>query len=335
MAHCAAGRDTRLMEINFGVFIPQGWKMELSSIDDPTAKWAKAVEIARYAEDAGLDSLWVYDHFHNVPRPAHETVFECWTTLAAISQVTSRIMLGQMVTCTPYRDPSLTAKITSNIDVMSNGRLIWGVGAGWYEHEFKGYGYEFPRPAARIKMMEEAIEIVTAMWADDDVSYSGVHYELDGAQCDPKPVQQPRPQVLIGGGGEQLTLRVVARLGDASNFGGTPDEFAHKCEVLKGHCAAVGRDYDEIQKTISGEIFIRETEAEIEAAGSLSLVGLPMDQWRAGAFVGTPEQVAAAMQARIDLGATAFYPWCADYPDTETVRLLAEVVAPEVRRNNA
>lgn len=323
------------MEINFGVFIPQGWKMELASIEDPADKWAKAVEIARYAEEVGLDSLWVYDHFHNVPRPAHETVFECWTTLAAISQVTSRIKLGQMVTCTPYRDPSLTAKITANIDVISGGRLIWGVGAGWYDHEFKGYGYEFERPAARIKMMEEAIEIVTAMWSEDDVSYEGTHYTLEGAQCDPKPLQQPRPQVLVGGGGEQLTLRVVARLADASNFGGTAEQFAHKCEVLKGHCADVGRDYDEIQKTISTEILIRETEAEIEAAGSLSLMQLPMDDWKAGNYIGTPEQVAARMQEMIDLGATGFYPWCADYPDTETVRLLAEQVMPEVRRANA
>ena len=132
-----------------------------------------------------------------------------------------------------------------------------------------------------------------------------------------------------------MTLRVVARLADASNFGGTAEQFAHKCEVLKGHCADVGRDYDEIQKTISTEILIRETEAEIEAAGSLSLMQLPMDDWKAGNYIGTPEQVAARMQEMIDLGATGFYPWCADYPDTETVRLLAEQVMPEVRRANA
>ena len=102
--------------------------MDLVSISDPVDKWAKAVEVAKYAEELNLDSLWVYDHFHNVPKPAHETVFDCWTVLAAISQVTSRIKLGQMVTCTPYREPGLTAKITSNLDVMSNGRLIWGVG---------------------------------------------------------------------------------------------------------------------------------------------------------------------------------------------------------------
>ena len=251
------------MSLTFGVFIPQGWKMELASIEDPQAKWAKAVEVAVLAEELGLDSLWTYDHFHNVPVPAHETMFECWTTLAAISQRTSRIMLGQMVGCAPYRNPGLLAKITSNIDVISGGRLIWGIGAGWYEHEFTGYGYDFLKASDRIRVLRETVEIVKAMWSEPDVSYDGTHFQLDGAQCDPKPVQQPHPQILIGGGGEQLTLRVVARLADASNFGGKPHEFKAKTEVLQRHCAEVGRDYDEIQKTWSPEIFIRETEAEV------------------------------------------------------------------------
>jgi F420-dependent oxidoreductase-like protein len=319
------------MDIRFGVFIPQGWKMELASIDDPRDKWAKAVEIARLAEELGYDSLWVYDHFHNVPRPAHETMFECWTTMAAVSQVTSRIMLGQMVGCAPYREPSLVAKITSNIDVMSGGRLIWGIGAGWYEHEFNGYGYPFPKPADRIRMLSETVEIVTRMWSESDVDYEGRHYTLKGAQCDPKPIQEPSPQVLIGGGGEQLTLRVVARLADASNFGGKPDEFAHKCDVLKQHCAAVGRDYDEIQKTWSPEVFIRETEDEIVAAGSRSIVDEPFDSWAAGNLVGTPEQVAERIRTYLALGCTGFYPWCSDYPDTTTMSLFAEQVIPDFR----
>jgi len=239
-----------MADLQFGVFIPQGWKMELSSIADPVDKWQRAVDIAQLAEELGYDSLWVYDHFHNVPVPAHETMFECWMTLAAISQRTSTIKLGQMVGCAPYREPSLLAKLTSNLDVMSGGRLIWGIGAGWYQHEFKGYGYEFPAPADRIRMLRETVEIVTAMWSEPDVSYDGRHYTLDGAQCDPKPLQSPRPQVLIGGGGEQLTLRVVARLADASNFGGKPHEFQHKCDVLREHCGEVGRDYDEIEKTL-------------------------------------------------------------------------------------
>jgi F420-dependent oxidoreductase-like protein len=313
--------------LTFGVFVPQGWKMELVSIEDPQAKWAKAVEVAQLAEELGFDSLWVYDHFHNVPKPAHETMFECWTTMAAISQRTSRIKLGQMVGCAPYRNPGLLAKITSNIDVMSGGRLIWGIGAGWYQHEFAGYGYDFPSAADRIRALAETVEIVKAMWSTPDVSYEGRYFSLKGAQCDPKPVQQPHPEVLIGGGGEQMTLRVVARLGDAANFGGKPHEWQHKAEVLQRHCADVGRDYDEIRKTISPEVFIRETEKEIEEAGSRSFWGEAADSWRAGNLVGTPEQVAEKIQTYVDLGCTGFYPWCSDYPDTESLRLFAQVAA--------
>ncbi len=323
-----------MTSLQFGVFVPQGWKTELSSIPDPVDKWAKAVEIATLAEDLGFDSLWVYDHFHNVPRPAHETMFECWTTMAAISQRTSRIKLGQMVGCAPYRSPSLLAKITSNIDVISSGRLIWGIGAGWYEHEFKGYGYDFNPPADRIRVLRETVEIVTAMWSEPDVSYDGRYFQLEGAQCDPKPVQSPRPQVLIGGGGEQLTLRVVARLADASNFGGKPDEWQHKAGVLRGHCADVGREYDEIQKTWSPEIFIREDDRDIVDGGTRSFYGEPYESWRAGNLVGTPEQVAEKIQTYVDLGCTGFYPWCSDYPDTETMRLFAEQVIPHVRATN-
>src|SRR3954453_7773517 len=237
----------------FGAFVPQGWKMELSGIEGAGAKWAKAVEVTQLAERLGYDSVWLYDHVHNVPRPAHEAVFECWTTIAAISQVTSRVHLGQMVGCNGYRQPSLLAKITSTIDVISGGRLIWGIGAGWYENEFRGYGYDFPSPRDRIAMLRESVEIVKSMWTQPDTTYRGEHYSLVRANCDPKPLQQPHPPILIGGGGGQLTLRVVARLADRSNFGGTHEEFSRKCEILKGHCKDVGRDYDEIEKTISGE----------------------------------------------------------------------------------
>src|SRR3954454_7473981 len=315
----------------FGTFVPQGWKMELAGIADPQAKWAKAVEIAVLAEELGYDSLWVYDHFHNVPVPAHEAMFEAWTTLAAISQRTSRIHLGQMVGCAPYRNPGLLAKITSNIDVMSGGRLDLGIGAGWYEHEYKAYGYGFPPAADRIRMLRETVEIVKSMWSEPDTTYEGRFFSVDGGQCDPKPQRAPHPPILIGGGGEQLTLRVVARHADRSNFGGKPHEFAHKCEVLKEHCTAVGRDYDEIGKTISSEVFVRETEAEIEEAGSQSRWGEPFDSWKAGNFVGTPEQVSEKIQAYIELGCSGFVPWCSDYPDDRTLRLFGEKVIPNFR----
>src|SRR3954471_3153777 len=315
----------------FGAFVPQGWKMELSSIDGAEQKWQTTVEIAQLIEQLGYDSLWVYDHFHNVPRPAHEAVFECWTTIAALSQVTSRVRLGQMVGCNSYRQPTVLAKMTASIDVMSGGRLDWGIGAGWYENEYKGYGFEFPAPKVRIGMLRESVEIVRSMWTESETTYDGTYYSASRAHCDPKPVQDPHPPIWIGGGGEQLTLRVVARHADVANFGGKPHEWAHKAEVLKGHCKDVGRDYDEIRKTISGEMMVRETEAEIDAVGTRSMWGEPLESWKAGNLVGTPEQVAEKLQAYIDLGCTGFIPWCADYPDTESLRLFAEKVIPSFR----
>jgi F420-dependent oxidoreductase-like protein len=317
--------------IVFGAFMPQGWKMELAAIEGAEAKWIKAVEIAVLAEELGYDSIWVYDHFHNVPRPAHETVFECWTTMAAISQRTSRVRLGQMVGCNSYRSPALLAKITSNVDVLSGGRLDWGIGAGWYENEYRGYGYEFPTPKDRIGMLRETVEIVKSMWTEPETTYRGSHYELSRANCDPKPLQAPHPPVWIGGGGEQLTLRVVARHADCSNFGGNPELWAHKREVLKAHCADVGRDEATIRKTWSPEVFVRSTEAEVLAAGSKSLWGEAAEGWRANNLVGTPEQVCEKIQTYLDLGCRGFITWCSDYPDTETLTLLARDVIPQFR----
>ena len=315
----------------FGVFIPQGWKMELQGIEGAEAKWNTAVDIAVLAEQLGYDSLWVYDHFHNVPRPAHEAVFECWTTIAAMSQRTSRIRLGQMVGCNSYRNPGLLAKITSTVDVISGGRLDWGIGAGWYESEYKGYGFEFAKPSERIGMLKETVEIVKSMWTNAETTYDGKHYKLSRAQCDPKPLQQPHPPVWIGGGGEQLTLRVVAQHADVSNFGSSLEEFISKREILKGHCVTVGRDEDTIRKTISSEVFIRETEAEVEAAGCLGAWGGDPVEWRKKALVGTPDQVSEKIQKYLDAGCTGFIPWCSDYPSTETLELFAKKVIPNFR----
>ena len=178
-----------------------------------------------------------------------------------------------MVSCAGYRNPALVAKITSTIDVISGGRLDWGIGAGWYDSEYAAYGYDFPPAADRIRMLRETVEIVKLMWTEPDATYEGRHFSVRGAQCDPKPLQDPMPPIWIGGGGEQLTLRVVARHATHSNFGGKPDEFAHKCQVLRGHCDAVGRDYDSITKTWSPEVFIRPTEAEIVAGRHAQLLG--------------------------------------------------------------
>ena len=315
----------------FGTFIPQGWKMELAGIEDVARKWATTVEIAELAEELGYDSIWVYDHFHNVPSPAHETVFECWTTMAAISQRTTRVRLGQMVGCMSYRNPGLLAKITANIDVISAGRLDWGIGAGWYEGEYTAYGYDYPTNADRIRMLKETVEIVKLMWSEPDATYDGTFFSVAGAQCDPKPVQQPHPPIWIGGGGEQLTLRVVARLATHSNFGGKPEEWAQKASVLARHCREVGRDYDTITKTWSPELFIREDESEIVEGGTRSFWGEPFESWRDGNLVGTPEQICEKLRHYESLGCGGVVPWISDLPGTETLRLFAEQVMPEFR----
>ena len=180
-------------DVVFGVFMPQGWKMELSGIDGAAEKWSTAVDIALRAEALGYDSIWLYDHFHNVPRPAHEAVFECWTTIAAISQRTSRIRLGQMVGCNSYRNPALLAKITSTVDVISGGRLDWGIGAGWYENEYRAYGYEFPKPKDRIGMLRECVEIVQSMWTEPETTYKGTYYDARAGELrsETAPVAAP------------------------------------------------------------------------------------------------------------------------------------------------
>ena len=315
----------------FGVFIPQGWKMELAGIEGAQAQWQTSVDVAVLAEKLGYDSIWVYDHFHNVPKPAQEAVFECWTTIAAISQRTSRIRLGQMVGCNSYRNPGLLAKITSTVDVISGGRLDWGIGAGWYESEYKGYGYEFAKPSDRIGMLRETVEIVKSMWTNAETNYDGKYYKMSRANCDPKPLQQPTPHVWIGGGGEQLTLRVVAEHADVSNFGSSLEEFTKKRAILQDHCRIIGRDEDTIRKTISSEVFIRETEKEVIEAGSKNLWGEPAESWRAKAWVGTPEQVSEKIQKYLDAGCTGFIPWCADYPSTEALELFATKVIPNFR----
>ncbi|MDA0369863.1 MAG: LLM class F420-dependent oxidoreductase [Actinomycetota bacterium] len=317
--------------ILFGIFAPQGWKMELASIEGASAKWERTVQVARLADELGYDSLWLYDHFHNVPRPSHETVFECWTTLSALSQITRRIRLGQMVGCNSYRNPALIAKITSTLDVVSGGRLEWGIGAGWYENEYRAYGYEFPKPKDRIGMLRESVEIVRSMWTERETTFKGKYYDVVRANCDPKPLQSPRPPILIGGGGEQLTLRVVAEHADCSNFGGRIDEWTRKRDTLWQHCERIGRDPGEIRMTWSPEVFIRRSEREIEAAGSRSLWGEDVDSWRMSNLVGTPDQVADKIGSYMAAGCRGFIPWCADYPDTESLELLATEVAPRFR----
>jgi alkanesulfonate monooxygenase SsuD/methylene tetrahydromethanopterin reductase-like flavin-dependent oxidoreductase (luciferase family) len=258
-------------------------------------------------------------------------VFESWTTLTALSQIVPRIRLGHLVANNLLRTPSLVAKAAATFDVVSGGRLEFGIGAGWERDELEAYGYTLPPPAERVQRLEEAVEIVTALWTKPEATLRGRWYQVERAECDPKPLQQPHPPIWIGGAGERRTLRVVARHADVSNFGGSVDEWAHKCDVLRRHCADVGRDYESITRTWSHDVFVREQATEIDDAGSLGLWGEPVARWHDENLVGTPAHVTEKVARFVDHGCGGFVVWCSDAPSHRTLELFAQHVMPRFR----
>jgi F420-dependent oxidoreductase-like protein len=207
-------------------------------------------EIARTAEAAGFDSIGVMDHFFQIRAfgPPQREMLEAYPTLAFIAAHTSRVKLMTMVTGVTYRHPGVLAKTVTTLDVLSGGRAWLGIGAAWNEQEHRGLGVPFPPLGERFERLEEAIQICLRMWADDETPYAGSHYRLERPLNSPQSLSRPHPPVLIGGGGERKTLRLVARYADACNLFPGP-QIAHKLQVLRGHCQAEGRDYDEIEKT--------------------------------------------------------------------------------------
>lgn len=323
--------------MRFGAFVPQGWRMDLVGI--PVERhWETIASVAGAVERAGYDSLWVYDHFHTTPLPSQEATHEAWTLMAALAAVTRRVRLGQMCTSVAYRPPAYLAKVAATVDVISGGRVNVGIGAGWYQHEFEGYGYEFPRPAVRIGQLREAIEIMRRMWTEDEVHYQGKHYRLQGAICRPKPVQQPLIPIWVAGGGEQLTLRVAARYAACTNFGPSPEEFARRSEILAGHCRDVGTDFNAIIRSTNRFVVCRETEREVaDALGEIEARYrriVPAEQAaRATAMyvemAGTPEQLVERLRPWAAVGlayAIVYFPDAAY--DTSGLELFAREVVP-------
>ena len=210
-------------------------------------------QIARRAERAGFYSLWVMDHFFQIRNvgPAENEMLEGWTALAFAAGVTNHIKLGTMVTGVTYRHPGILVKTATTLDVLSQGRAYFGVGAAWNEDEHKGLGVPFPPLKERFERLEETLQIAHQMWADDQQPYAGRHYQLDRPLNHPQPIRRPHPPILIGGGGEQKTLRLVAQYGDGCNIFARlgNDTVKHKLDVLRQHCEQVGRSYDEIEKT--------------------------------------------------------------------------------------
>jgi len=315
--------------MKFGTFVPQGWRMDLVEIDDPIEKYEAMTRVGLEAEKAGYDSIWVYDHFHTVPTPEIETTFEAWTITAGLARDTSRIRIGQMVMCNGYRNPALLAKIASTVDVMSHGRVICGLGAGWYEHEWRAYGYGFPETRDRMRAFKEAVEIVIRMWTDEKATFKGEYYSIDGAINEPKGVQRPHIPLWSGGGGEKVTLKLVAQWGDACNVGaGNVEVVRQKLAVLRGHCEALGRDYNTLIRSSNLNLFLLQDGTDPEKVTAQARGKTSYEEYSKGVFVATVGQASERIHQLVEAGANyiiTYFPRVA-YDQTPLQRFAAEVM---------
>jgi alkanesulfonate monooxygenase SsuD/methylene tetrahydromethanopterin reductase-like flavin-dependent oxidoreductase (luciferase family) len=258
---------------------------------------------------------------------------EAWTLLAALARETRRVELGILVTCNSYRSPSLVAKMAATIDVVSNGRFIHGMGSGWYQSEYEGYGYDFPPPGVRLAQLDEALTLQKLLWSEERASFAGRYYRVKDAWCSPKPVRRPHPPILIGGGGERVLLRLVARHADVWNCPGDVAELRRKLDVLRAHCDAEGRSYDAIEKSWFGNVVI-DADAS-RAAGRLERLarawGMSAGQMATRALAGTPERVVERVREYAALGVNHFIGMFGRVDDLRSTRLFAERVLPAFR----
>ncbi len=318
--------------LRFGLFVPQGWILDLVDIEDPIEQFETMSRVATTAERLGFDSIWLFDHFHTYHRPVLETTFECWASTAALARDTSRIRLGQMVTCNGYRNPALLAKMASTVDVLSHGRLDFGIGAGWYQHEFDAYGFAYPSTPERLRMLDESLQVIRAMWTEPYASFSGEHYRIAGAINEPKGVQKPHPPIWVGGSGERVTLRLAAQYGDATNFGGHLDDldwYRHKFEVVRSHCEAIGRDPDELVRSSDVETTLVRPGEDPELLTRRYRRDQSLAEYRAHAIVGGPQEIIDTYGRLVDAGVS--YIIVSDVPGLariDVLEALAEDVLP-------
>ncbi|GHO42287.1 LLM class F420-dependent oxidoreductase [Ktedonospora formicarum] len=311
------------MSLQFGLIIPQGWQLDLAGIPDPVMAYESMTRVAQVAEEVGFDSIWLFDHFHTSPTLTQELTFECWTSTAALARDTKRIRIGQLVTCNGYRNPALLAKMASTVDVLSHGRLVFGIGAGWYEHEFRAYGYTYPDTPTRLRYLREALQVIHEMWSKEEAFFEGKYYQVRGAINQPKGVQKLHIPLLIGGAGEQVTLKLVAQYGDACNFNAPDSEtLKHKFEVLKRHCDAIGRDYNEIHRTVLYEVIMADTDEE--ALQKAYQGNIPDERTRERDLVGSPSTIRRRLQEIEEAGAQEVIIFLKDSVQLDSVRRFAE-----------
>jgi F420-dependent oxidoreductase-like protein len=270
----------------------------------PAQLFDGVIEQARAAEEAGFDTVTVMDHLYQIPGvgPVTDPMLEGWSVLAALARETSRVRLGTLVTGVTYRNPALLAKTATTLDVISGGRALFGLGAAWNDVEHEGYGFEFPPVRERMDRLDEALTIVRSMFTDERPSFDGRYYRIHEALNVPRPIQPGGPKILVGGGGEQRTLRIAAKHADMTHwFPIGFDVLRHKTEVLEGYCAQIGRDPATIERTMGTPVIVATSDSEAQAF----LERMPEER-RPYAKVGTPQQMAGALRPYLDAGFTGF-----------------------------
>ncbi len=289
------------------------------------------VMLATTAEKAGFDSVWVMDHFYQLPNigPRTEPMLEAYAILSGIAARTKKVRVGSLVTGVTYRNPALLAKTVTTLDIVSSGRAILGIGAAWNEDEHRGYGYDFPPVGERISRLEEALQICRAMFREQAPTFEGRYYQIDGALNFPRPIQPNGPPIMIGGGGEQRTLKLVAQYADMSNIFGDAAMVRHKLDVLERHCEVIGRDPSTIVKTRLGSLIIRKSDAEAQRLFEqvLNLPGIDKERVRSSFIAGSPDRVAEQAQEFLAAGLDGLIFNMPRMEDPEAIELAGQTLA--------
>jgi F420-dependent oxidoreductase-like protein len=262
--------------MHVGLMAPQGWKGEYDGWR-PEEAWRRTVDLAQQAEALGFESLWVFDHFHTVPEPTDEITFESFSVLTALAMATERVRLGHMVVCTGFRNPALTAKLSSTIDVISGGRFELGIGAGWKEDEWRAYGYGFPALAERIDALGDHLEVIHAMLRPGRATYEGRYAQVRGAINEPKGLQQPRIPIIVGGNGERRIAGYAIKYGDELNYVFLePDEIVERMASVRARCEEEGRDPASLRFSLytKDEQMRDAGQARVDIMGRLAEIGL-------------------------------------------------------------
>jgi F420-dependent oxidoreductase-like protein len=262
-AYIVHNSEVIIMSLQYSLALPQGETLELASIKDPVEAYEAMTRVAQTADEVGFTSVWLSDQFHTIPQPTQEVTFECWTTLAALMRDTKRVRMGPLVTCYEYRNPALLAKMASTVDVLSHGRLNLGISSGgWNERQDRAYGYEYGDAPDRLRHLREAVQVILSMWTQAEANFEGEYYHVRGAINQPKGVQKPHIPLLIAGGGEKVTLKLVAQYGDACHIGGDVPTIQRKLAALRRYCEAVGRNYESIHRTATAFCAIGDTHEQ-------------------------------------------------------------------------